>query len=328
MSEKCLGPDELVDAAGMDSFPASDTPPWAPTHVGTPSAAMGGPELFHDLVQRLHDHVRLLSETIGERNDRSPRALQNLGRAAEEIARRFSDAKVPVRRRRASEVAFNVEAILRGGDRAGETVVVGAHYDSPPGSLGADDNASGVAVLLSLAHMLPRTTLRRTVRLVAFAGGQPPHAGTETMGSRRYIEDLRREGPRVCSMMSLESLGLYMTELPWPMRLVPTLRSDLLLIGDRHARHALERAKAAFDGARTGIAVSMITLPWLLADVRRSDHWPFRQEGIDAFMVTDTAPFWASHYHGPSDTPDRLDYERLGSTCQGLAAVVRALANA
>lgn len=326
--ERPLGPDEVVDLASMDSFPASDAPPWAATHAGTPGPMPPGPDMFYDLVQRLHDDVRLLSEEIGERHERTPRALVNLSRAADAIHRRLEDAKLPVKRRPANETADNIEAVLAGRELANESVVVGAHYDSPVGSPGADDNASGVAVLLSLAHALQHSPLKRTVRLVAFAAEQPPHAGTESMGSARYLRELQRQGPCVVSMMSLESLGLYMKDLPWPLRLVPTLRSDVLFIGDRNAARTMARAKEAFDHAGTGIVVSALSSPLLFANVRTSDHWPFAREGIPSFMVTDTAPLWASHYHGPSDTAERLDFERLGCTTLGVAAAVRALADA
>jgi hypothetical protein len=322
-----LGPNESIDIASNDSFPASDAPPWSATHAGTP-AVEHGPELFRDVVQRLHDDVRLFAETIGERHDRSLHALENLARAADAIEQRFSDARLPVKRRRANDAAFNIEAVIRGGVHADETIVVGAHYDSSRGSPGADDNASGVAALLALARSLQRAPLDRTVRLVAFAAEQPPHAGTDTMGSMRYVKDIQREGPRVKAMISLESLGLYSSRIPWPLRELPVLRSDLLLMGDRSARRLLERAETAFEHANTGIRLITMTLPLLFADVRSSDHWSFAREGIPAFMVTDTAPLWANRYHGACDTADKLDYERLGLTCLGVTSVVRSLANA
>src|SRR5262245_36502525 len=120
----------------MDSFPASDAPPWPATHAGMPSAAPVVSEMFRDVVQRIHDDVRLLSETIGERNDRSVRGALNLARAQDAIERRFWDARLPVKRRRVSEAASNIEAVVRGGERAAESVVVGAHYDSRTGSIG------------------------------------------------------------------------------------------------------------------------------------------------------------------------------------------------
>ncbi len=327
-----LGPTDTVDLAGADSFPASDPPPWAGTHAGTPEARPQGPELFRDLVQRLHDDVRRLAETIGERHDRSPRALENLDRAADAIEERFFDARLPVKRRRANDTAFNIEAVVRGGGRAygqgtaAETVVVGAHYDSSRGSPGADDNATGVAVLLALARSLQRVPLARTVRLVAFAAEQPPHSGSETMGSVRYVRDIQREGPVITSMISLDSLGRYSNRIPWPLRELPILRSDLMLLGDLASRPILAQAEEAFDRANTGIRITKATFPLLFSDVRSSDHWSFAREGIPAFMVTDTAPLWASRSHGACDTADHLDFERLGLACLGVTEIVRALA--
>ena len=43
-------------------------------------------------------------------------------------------------------------------------------------------------------------------------------------------------------------------------------------------------------------------------------------------MVTDTAPFRYPHYHTASDTPDKVDYERLARVVAGLANVVEDLA--
>ena len=155
-----LGLEETVDTAGQDSFPASNPPSWSATHLGTPIPVRREPEMFHDVVQRIRDDVRLLSETLGERNDRSSRALQNLARAADAIADRLRDAGVPVRRRAIDDGVWNVEAVLRGARLASETVVVGAHYDTPRGSPGADDNASGVAMLHRPRALAPGASSR------------------------------------------------------------------------------------------------------------------------------------------------------------------------
>ena len=70
----------------------------------------------------------------------------------------------------------NIVATLEGLHQEKERILLGAHYDAAWGSPGADDNGSGVAVLLEAAAILSRQKLNRTVQLVAFTLEEPqPH---------------------------------------------------------------------------------------------------------------------------------------------------------
>ena len=70
-----------------------------------------------------------------------------------------------------------------------------------------------------------------------------------------------------------------------------------------------------------------LAAPAAIEGVTRSDHWPFRMAGFQAIMVTDTAYNRYSHYHLPSDTPEKLDYLRMARVTLGVAAVIKELAH-
>jgi acetylornithine deacetylase/succinyl-diaminopimelate desuccinylase-like protein len=99
----------------------------------------------------------------------------------------------------------NLEAQLLGSEKSEAAVVVGSHYDSVVGTVGANDNASGVAATLELARLLKGNKLRRTVRFVFFVNEEPPYFQTEQMGSFVYAHQLRRDGIPVAAMISLEN---------------------------------------------------------------------------------------------------------------------------
>src|SRR5204863_9086341 len=83
------------------------------------------------------------------------------------------------------------------------SIVVGAHYDTVPGSPGADDNASAVAVLIELAAM------RLPARFVAFANEVMPYFLGPEIGSFVSARRSRERGENLRAMFSLEMLGYY-----------------------------------------------------------------------------------------------------------------------
>jgi hypothetical protein len=103
----------------------------------------------------------------------------------------------------------NLEAILIGTAPESSSVIVGAHYDNLAGTVGANDNATGIAATLRLAQLLKGSRPRRPVRFLFFVNEEPPYFQTENMGSRVYAHELRREGVRISAMVSLETIGFY-----------------------------------------------------------------------------------------------------------------------
>ena len=205
-------------------------------------------------------------------------------------------------------------------------VVVGAHYDTVPGSPGADDNASAVAAMIELARMnLP-------ARFVAFANEEMPYFHTNEMGSQAYAQAARQRGDNIEAMLSLEMLGCY-SDAPGSQRyppgvawLYPDRGNFIAFVGDIGARGLVRRATGAFR-RHAKFPSEGLAAPAAIEGVTRSDHWPFRLAGFQAIMVTDTAYNRYPHYHLPSDTPEKLDYLRMARVTLGVAAVIKELAH-
>lgn len=285
-----------------------------------------------DLEERLRVHVYRLAHEIGERNSLRYRSLQ---KARDYVAETFGDAGYPVRLQeyRAWDLGFeNVIATLpgSGGPEAG-TLVVGAHYDSAPGTPGADDNASGVAALLEIARVLKREPLRKTLLFAAFSTEEPPYFGTELMGSRFFAAEVARGPSRVEGMVCLETIGYYRKEkgsqkYPFFLSLFYPPQADFIgLVGNFRSHALLARVR---DGLRLHSPVPMVhaTLPSFVTGVDWSDHRSFWEEGIPAVMLTDTALFRNPNYHEATDTYESLDYATEAALVAGLAETVKDLA--
>ncbi len=227
----------------------------------------------------------------------------------------------------------NLIAELPGGAKAGEIVVIGAHYDSVPDCPAANDNGTGVAALLAIANAYVGTKHARTIRFVAFVNEEPPFFQTESMGSLVYARHCRERGDNIVAMISLETLGYY-TDAPESQQFPPTLRDRyphtgnfLALVGNVESRGFVEQAGASFR-AHSTFPVETAALPGIIPGVGFSDQWSFWKVGYPALMATDTAMFRYPDYHLPSDTPDKIVFPAFAQVVQGLAAVVGELADA
>lgn len=283
------------------------------------------PSLPHSIdVEQLRRDVGALC-AIGERNTFVP---ESLSAAAALIEREFSAAGY-----RVEVEAANVIVELRGSKRADEIVVIGAHYDSVMGTIGADDNASGVAALLALARQFARAKPERTLRFVAFVNEEPPHFQTQDMGSWQYAKRCHDRGERIVAMLSLESIGYYDTRrgsqnYPVPLSaLYPDTGNFIAFAANVASRHLNARCVRAFRKT-TKFPVESASLPEAIPGIGWSDQWSFWQFGWPAIMVTDTAPYRNPHYHEPSDVPSTLDYARMAQVVEGLAGVVDELTRA
>ena len=206
-------------------------------------------------------------------------------------------------------------------------IVVGAHYDTVPGSPGADDNASGVAVLIELSRLFPGAG----IRCVAFANEEVPYFLGPEMGSFAYARRSRERRETLRAMFSLEMLGCYREapgsqHYPFPLGLFYPDRGDFIaFVGDLGARRLVRRSLELFR-KNSRFPAEGLAAPSIVPGVSWSDHWSFRRHGYPALMVTDTAFYRYPHYHLPSDTPEKLDYERMARLTMGLAGMLQELA--
>ena len=132
-------------------------------------------------------------------------------------------------------------------------------------------------------------------------------------------------------MLSLEMLGYYRDApgsqgYPPPLGLFYPDRGDFIaFVGDLGARRLVRKSISLFR-KHARFPSEGVAAPSFIPGVTWSDHWSFRRHGYPAVMVTDTAFNRYPHYHLPSDTLEKLDYERLARVTHGLAGVLRELA--
>jgi glutaminyl-peptide cyclotransferase len=195
------------------------------------------------------------------------------------------------------------------GRRAG-TIVVGAHYDTKdiPGFVGANDGASGVAVVLELARALPRRLDGPSIDLVLFDAeeslrGESFESGGDR-GSRQFVRYARGGGERgspaladIRAMVLFDMVGDCDLDIPLEAN---SARGLYAAFAD--AAHDLTGSTAPFDGKTAGVL---------------DDHTPFIQAGVPAVDLIDfdygPGPSPGAWWHTAQDDLRHVCADSLGA---------------
>lgn len=282
------------------------------------------------LRDELKRDVEKLAGEIGERNMIH---YAQLTAAAGFIENSFSNAGLMPRRdtyQLNGHDCHNIEVEIHGAGPG--IVLVGAHYDSVFGGPGANDNGSGVAAVLALARRFSGKTFQRTLRFVAFVNEEPPFFQTPQMGSFVYASHCRARNDKIAAMISLETIGCF-SDAPGSQTypspglgfFYPRTGNFIGFVGNTRSRRLLRRAISIFRDLKK-LPSEGAALPGFIPGVSWSDQWSFWQHDYPGIMITDTAPFRYPHYHRPTDTPDKLDYDRFALVVSGMENVIADLA--
>jgi hypothetical protein len=249
--------------------------------------------------ERAMAHVRALAKRIGVR----VRATRHERRGAKYIAARFEELGYEVDTRRFKvdgKRSRNVVATWPGAVSYG--FVVGGHMDSVPRSPGANDNASGVSVVLEVARLFSGTEQSRYLTFVAFGSEEFGKDGRHHVGSQVYVNRLGKRGRRrLAGMISVDMIADGR----------PLLVGNFDIGPDVVARALYRKIKN-----KTKIMVRWRTL----CDC--SDNGPFEHAGIPgAFMYSGPEP----DYHSPTDTVKNLRPKHIVRTGKALRAFLTEL---
>jgi hypothetical protein len=233
-------------------------------------------------------HLRALARDIGVR----VRATEGERRGAAYVAREFRSLGYDVFVQKFSVdsgTSRNVIATWPGAQRY--PIILGGHMDSVPTSPGANDNASGVSVLLEIARLVRGTVQGQLVKFIAFGSEEFGSDGTHHVGSQVYVDRLGTTGKkRLAGMISVDMISDGRPLIVGSFGIGPRILGRILY----------RRLK------KTDIAVTYQTL----CDC--SDNGPFEHAGLPgAFMYSGRT----SNYHNDSDTVANMvpaDLERTG----------------
>lgn len=252
---------------------------------------------------RVLAHIEMLAATIGVRQPGSA----NEGRAAAYIAGEFVKLGLDTRIQAFPAWDYysqNVIATRPGLDERAGILYIGAHYDSVQWGPGANDNASGSALLLELARLLSSTPISPTLTFVAF-GSEERGLG----GSWAFVAGLPPLDRLMAqAMFNMDCVG-------WGVQQgIGIAREQDRELAERIAGHALD-----------------LGLPVAIERVRNSDHASFSDAGIPAAILysydPDESAICGPFYHGEGDTVETLDPTAMANVASILLAAIADLAN-
>jgi hypothetical protein len=275
---------------------------------------------------RLVEHLKRI---VGVRHHgTAPEALEAAG---DYITEQFRTAGLAIRNHwfeafghRNRNIVGSVREGSRGHLRRRPPLILGAHYDTVSRSPGADDNASGIAVMLETVRLLSRFHLSVPLVFIGFAQEEQ-----HCLGSSLYAIKARRTGARIQGVIVLECVG-YASQQPrsqqplkgFPVD-IPEIGNFLGVVGNPEAAELKEQFEKAASRYVPDLPVIGLLVPDAghgFPDTRRSDHSPFWDAGYPALMMTNTANYRNPAYHQPGDTLETLDLSYMVNVTKAIVA--------
>jgi hypothetical protein len=202
----------------------------------------------------------------------------------------------------------NVVATLKGQDEKFNAVYIfSAHYDCTPGSLGADDDGSGVAAVLAVANILSKYQFNHTIKFIAFSGEE-----VGTFGSFAYAEDAYNRGENIIAVINPDMIGYADT----------TEGGNILrFFYPERSYWIAKEAKVIGEKYYDLIEINIETLPNYIG----ADHQAFIDYGYDGVWIAhrDSYP-WGNT---PEDTPEKINFTYLEKATKFLLAFLVESAN-
>ncbi len=202
---------------------------------------------------------------------------------------------------------MNIVASKNGVLRPFTKVVFGAHYDSMPAGIspGADDNATGVAVILEFARITSEMSFPYSIELVLFDEEEWGLLGSYDYVNRISVNDT------IIAMINLDMLG-------WD--------------GNHDKKVNIHTGNQEYSGALATVAQQCLDyLPTLQYSIVTnspypSDHFPFIQNNLPAIALTeDYENDMSTHWHATTDTYNTIDTTYFNATAKWSIATVLTL---
>ena len=281
-------------------------------------------ELMPSLVSALHADVEAIclpeGRMVGSRGHRIVR---------ERLARRLREIGCEPWRGTTFELPYayggtsfcNLVGVIKGRNPRLAPILVGAHYDSVIAAPCADDNAAAVAIALAVGERVAESqALERDLVVALFDAEEPPYFWSPAMGSTRFWKD-QRDGRPVHAAVIMDLVGHDVgvdSMAPGTMASLTQLLAPLLFVTGTESHAGLRRVHE-----RAGTVDGLSLVPILNRCVGdMSDHGVFRENGVPYLFLS--CGRWP-HYHRDTDTPDRLNYEKMDRIARQVLAFAAAL---
>ncbi|MFC2093987.1 M28 family peptidase [Bacteroidota bacterium] len=221
-----------------------------------------------------------------------------------------------------------------------KTIIVDGHFDTVPGSPGADDNASGTVGMLQVMRVLSKYNFRHTLKFIGF---DLEEAGL--VGSLRYVTEAIPSYDSIIGVLNSEMIGFFSNDsgsqsIPTGFcTLFPAMCDSIAADNYRGnfifnvANDSSNSLRTLYDSCARVYVPNLRVLSLAVAgngeiapDLRRSDHAPFWDAGYKALFLTIGGNYRNPNYHLPSDTVGTINFTFMTNVIKATLATAATLA--